>query len=323
MCKTVIRRLAGALLTLLCSTFVLFAVVRMAPGDPVVMMLWLHPGELPVINTDAYKEKVLELRAQYGLDKNIVIQYSRWVGRLLTFDLGISFNTGRAVAREIFERIPATVTLSVAAIIFQLILGILFGVLSAVKATTVLDNAVRLICVIVASTPAFVTGLVMLSIFALTFHVYEIGNSANLGRLWLPAITLGLSGLPQLTRMVRANLLSEFGQPYIASALSRGLSRKLVLKHAVKNALLPIITIAAMSFTNMIAGAVIIENIFSWPGIGNYAMHSILLHDYPVIQGYAIIMISAVIAVNLAVDLAYVFIDPQIRGKRRTEGGVC
>jgi peptide/nickel transport system permease protein len=314
MYKKIIKRLAGCLATLFCATLVLFILVRMAPGDPVELVLWEHPGELAISNTEAYKEWVSEMRAQYGLDRGIAVQYAQWLKRLLSFELGASIHTGRPVATEIAERIPATLLLSSAAIIIQLALGVLLGILSAVRAGNAADHIIRFTCVFFASIPAFVVALVLLSIFGITLHIYEIGSTASLNRLWLPAITLGLTGAPQLIRMIRANLLSELGQIYIASALARGLSGGHIIVHALRNALLPIVTMIALSFTTLVAGAVIVENIFSWPGIGNYALNSIQFHDYPVIQGYALIMVSMVIIINLLVDIAYTVIDPRISG---------
>jgi peptide/nickel transport system permease protein len=161
-------------------------------------------------------------------------------------------------------------------------------------------------------------GLALLYLFGVSLHAFEISSDASMHRLWLPALVLSLSGLPQLTRMVRANLLAELGQTYVASALARGLSGWHVVKHALRNALLPTITMIALSFVTMISGAVIVETIFSWPGIGNYALNSIVFHDYPVIQGYALIMVAAVITINLLVDLLYALIDPRIlQGKNK------
>lgn len=313
------RRLAGAIVTLFCATLVLFIIVRLAPGDPVQLILWANnPGEYAISNTEAYQDWLNEVRAQNGLDRHIIIQYLQWLKRLASFDLGNSIHTGRPIATEIAERIPATVLLSVAALIIQLVFGVILGIKSALNTGKVIDNGIRFACVLFASVPAFVAGLALLSVFSVTLHIYEIGSSAGIHRLWLPALTLGLTGMPQIIRMIRANLLSELGQPYIAAVLARGLSKGVVIKHALKNALLPIITMIALSFTTMISGAVVVENIFSWPGIGNYALNSVMFHDYPVIQGYALIMVAAVIAINLLVDLLYSVIDPRIyRGVKK------
>jgi peptide/nickel transport system permease protein len=310
--KIVIRRLAGALATLFFATLLLFVIVRLAPGDPVELMLWEHPGEYAIQNSEAYKKRVEELRSQYGLNQSIVTQYIQWAKRLFRFDLGNSIHTGRPIAQEIAERIPATLMLSIAGILIQLVFGVMLGIQSALKAGKIQDNTIRFFCVLFASIPAFVMGLALLYVFGVSLHAFEISSEASMHRLWLPAIVLSLSGLPQLIRMVRTNLLAELGQTYVASALARGLSTWYVVKHALRNALLPTITMIALSFVTMISGAVIVEAIFSWPGIGNYALNSIIFHDYPVIQGYALIMVAMVITINLLVDMLYTLIDPRI-----------
>ncbi|MBO9609285.1 MAG: ABC transporter permease, partial [Paenibacillaceae bacterium] len=172
-----------------------------------------------------------------------------------------------------------------------------------------------LACVGLASTPVFVIGLGLLSVCAVTLGIYEISSEAALSRLWLPALTLGAMGAPQLIRVVRANLLSELGRTYVLAALSRGLDRRTVVRHALRNALLPVVTLAALSLTMSISGAVVIESIFSWPGIGKYALDSLLIQDYPVIQGYALVMIALVILIHLLAEIVYALVDPRIRRK--------
>lgn len=312
--KMVFRRLLEALVTLFCATLIIFLLTHLAPGDPVELLLG-RPAEVAMSNTQAYEVKVNELRSQLGLDQNIIVQYAAWLKRIIRFDLGTSIQTGRPVSSEIAGRLPATILLSISALLVQLVLGLLFGIISALKAGKSFDTAIRFVCVTLASTPVFAMGLVLLSLFAVTLNAYEISSVASINRLWLPAITLGLTGAPQLIRILRASMLSEFGQIYVLSALSRGLARKLVVKHALRNALLPVTTMVALSLTALVSGAVVTESIFSWPGVGKYALDSILLHDYPVIQGYAFVMVSLVILINLFVDLVYALIDPRIRSK--------
>ncbi|THF81664.1 ABC transporter permease [Cohnella fermenti] len=314
-----LRKLTGAGITLLCATLILFVLIRLAPGDPV--KLHLGPSsDVALDSTEAYDQRVAELRTQLGLDRSIFAQYTTWMKRLLQLDLGTSIHTGRAVGSELADRLPATLALAVAALAIQLALGLVLGTASALKADRLQDNVIRLACVVLASAPAFVIGLFLLSFFAVSLHVYDISNEARPERLWLPAVTLGAMGAPNLIRIIRANLLAELGQPYVLSALSRGLARKLVVRHALRNALLPVVTVAALSFIGLIGGAVVIESIFSWPGIGKYALDSILLKDYPAIQGYALVVIAMVVAIHLLVDVVYLFLDPRIR--RGREGDV-
>lgn len=309
-----LRKLLGAFITLFCATLVLFILIRLAPGDPVRSMLG-HGADIAMSNTDDYEQRVAELRAQLGLDRNLVVQYTAWLARLLQLDLGTSIQTGRAVGAEIAHRLPATAILSAAALAIQVALGLFFGTVSALQAGKMRDNVIRFACVGLSSTPVFVIALVLLSLFAVKLHLYEISSEAGLSRVWLPAVTLGLMGAPQLIRIVRANLLTEFGQTYVLSALSRGLDRNRVVRHALRNALLPVVTVVALSLTTLVSGAAVIESIFSWPGIGKYALDSILLKDYPVIQGYALVMIAIVIVIHLLVDAVYALIDPRIQRK--------
>lgn len=316
MCRLIIRKMLQTVITLFFATLVIFLLVRLAPGDPVKILL-SRTGEIAMSDSQAYDHKLAELREKHGLDQNIAEQYMIWVKNLLQFDLGSSIHTGRQVQAEMVERLPATCLLGVAALLIQSVLGLFFGTLSALRAGKVSDHIVRLTCVVLASTPAFVLGLVLLSLVAVRLGAYEISSEASWSRLWLPALTLGLIGAPQLIRVVRASLLAELGQAYVLSGLARGLSKKLVIRHALRNILLPVTTMVALSFTGLISGAVVIESIFSWPGIGKYALDSILLKDYPVIQGYALIMVALVIGINLLIDALYVLIDPRVRRKPR------
>ncbi|MFC5702382.1 ABC transporter permease [Cohnella faecalis] len=317
MYKSFLRKLPEAFITLFCATLIIFVLIRLAPGDPVKVLL-SHSGEVAG-SKQAYDEKAAELRAQWGLDRNMIVQYGEWTKRLLQLDLGASIHTGRPVGSEIAGRLPATIMLSVFALLVQVVLGLFFGTVSALKAGKTYDNVIRLACVTLASTPAFVMALFLLSFFAVTLNVYEISSEASFARLWLPGVTLGLMGAPPFIRIVRANLLSEFGKIYVLSAISRGLNRKRVVGHALRNALLPVITMVALSLATLVSGAVVTESIFSWPGAGKYALDSILLKDYPVIQGYALVMVSIVILINLLVEVAYALIDPRIH--RRGEAG--
>lgn len=314
MYKTIFRKWIEAFITLFCATLIIFVLTHLAPGDPITLLL-NQQAEVAANNTDAYEEKAAELRVELGLDQNMVVQYRAWVERLLHFDLGTSIHTGRLVSSEIADRLPATIMLSLAALLIQVVLGLLLGTVSALKAGKAYDSIIRLICVGLASIPGFVIGLVLLSLFAVTFNVYEISSEASPKRVWLPAVTLGLIGAPPLIRVVRANMLSEFGQIYVLSAVSRGLSKKRVVKHVLRNVLLPVITMIALSFSALVSGAVVIESIFSWPGIGKYALDSILLKDYPVIQGYAFVMVSLVVLIHFILDVVYALIDPRIHRK--------
>lgn len=316
--RMLVRKLLAALVTLFCATLLIFVLIRLAPGDPVKLLIG-YSAEVAMSNTQAYEQRAAELRSQLGLDRHIAAQYVSWLGRLLRADLGTSIHTGRPVGAEIAERLPATAVLSVTALLLQTALGLCFGTVSALKAGRLGDQAIRLACVTLASTPAFVIGLALLALFAVTLGAYEISSEATPARMWLPAAILGLMGAAPFIRVIRADMLSEFGRIYVAAALARGLDRKRVVRHALRNALLPVVTLTALSLTALVSGAVVIESIFSWPGIGKYALDGIMRKDYPVIQGYALVMVALVVFIHLLADAVYALIDPRIHRKGAAE----
>lgn len=319
MSRVLIRKGAETIVTLFLATLLLFVLMRLAPGDPIRMLLQ-HSSDVAVGDARALEEKASELRADFGLDRPIAVQYAEWIGRLLRFDLGSSIHTGRPVADEIAGRLPATLMLAACAMIIQIGLGLLFGMLSALKPKSIFDHIVRAACIALASTPAFAIGLLLLSLFAVKLQAYEISSDGGFGRVWLPAATLGVLGAPPFIRVVRAGMLAEFSQGYVLSALSRGLPKRVIVKQALRNAMLPFITVIGLSFATLVSGAVIVEAIFSWPGIGKYALDSILRKDYPVMQGYALLMVLLVVTIHLSMEVLYALVDPQIRRKGR--GGV-
>ncbi len=316
--SALLRRAIETCITIFLATLILFVLMRLAPGDPIRILLY-SSSEVALSDARLLEEKAAELRAEQGLDQPIPVQYAEWIGRLLRFDLGHSILTGRPVATEIAERLPATVALAAFAMIIQTLLGILVGIFAALKSNALFDHIVRGVCIAAASTPAFVIALLLLSLFAVKLQAYEISSVASAERIWLPAVTLGLLGAPQLIRFVRAGMLAEFGQGYVLAALSRGLPKRTIVKQASRSAMLPFVTVAGLSFAGLVSGAVVIESIFAWPGIGKYALDSILRKDYPVIQGYALLMVLLMIFANLLIESVYALLDPRIR-RRRKEG---
>lgn len=312
----IFRRIGSSIITLLLASMIIFALVRFAPGDPIDLALGLGPGDLGV-NTEMLEDRKEELREQHGLNDSMSIQYLNWLRKLISCDLGESMRTGLPIAQELGRRIPATLLLSIAALLIETILGLLVGFYSAVRAGKIQDEMIRIGCVLLASLPAFILSLLLLFLFAVQLHWYKISSQVELYRLWVPALTLGVIGSPQIVRMVRATMLSELGKLYVSATQSRGLSQRQILQGAFRNALLPIITTLALSFAHLVGGSVVIESIFNWPGLGNYAMNSILIHDYPAVQGYTVLTVATVILINLLVEIAYILADPRVR---RSEG---
>lgn len=207
--------------------------------------------------------------------------------------------------------------LTIPAILIQLLLGIILGVISALHTNRWADNLIRLYCSIVSSLPGFSISLMLIYLFAVRLRAYEISTAATLERLLLPALTLGVITSPGLIRLVRSSVLEEMGKLYVANDLALGKKRRIIIQGILNNVSLQIITVTASTFANLIGGSVVIESVFSWPGIGKYAMDSILRLDYPVIQGYGLLMVLLVILINTLVDLVYILFDPQIMHEKK------
>jgi peptide/nickel transport system permease protein len=314
MSRLIFKRLFEALITMSCATLIIFMLTHLAPGDP-IEMLFYRGAEVAAVNKNVFDEKKEALRQEYGLDKNLGVQYISWLHKLAKLDFGKSIYTERPVGSELAARFPATIALAVASFFILVILGLFLGIISAIFAGGILDNIIRFFCVLFASVPGFVLGLGLLSFFSVHLKIYRFSGDLSLSNILLPAFIIALTISPQLIRIVRANMLSELGQIYILSAKAKGFGRNTIVKHAVRNAMLPIITLLALSLTAMIGGCIVIESIFAWPGVGKYALDSIMMHDYPVIQAYALIMTFTVIVVNMGVDILYMVIDPRIREK--------
>lgn len=310
--KLVLKRLGGAVVTLLLSSIVIFLLVRLAPGDPVNLILGEGPGDIG-LSAELLEERKEALREEHGLNDSIPIQYINWFKDIITLDMGISIRSGRPITQELGSRIPATFLLALVALAVETGIGVLFGMYTAIHTGKFPDRVTRLFCIILASLPAFVLSLLFLFLFATQLNWYEISSQMEWKRLWLPAITLGLLGAPRCVRMVRATMLTELGQLYVSASISRGLSKWVVIRGAFQNALPPIITTIALSFAHMIGGSVVIETIFNWPGVGNYAINSILVHDYPAVQGYTVLTVTTIIVVNLLVEITYLLANPMIR----------
>mgnify|MGYP000936394173 CR=1 FL=1 len=310
--RGVSSKFLGALLTLFLSSIVLFVLIRQAPGDPITLLLE-QPGDLSINDASLLEERKQELRELHGLNDNVFVQYKNWFTKVLRLDLGTSIWTGRSVAQEITTALKATLILAFAALVIQVVLGIGFGILSAVRAGGFKDNVIRLLCVMLASVPGFVLSLSLVYFFAVRYRIYEMSSDINLYRVWLPAMAAALTNAPRTIRVVRATSLTEMGQAYTLFSKSCGVSKRIIIRDIVRNSLLPIITVISISLVQMIGGAIVIESIFSWPGIGSYAVNAIMLHDYPAIQGYSMVTVTAIILTNLMVDVLYILVDPRLK----------
>ena len=288
------------------SLFV-FSIVHFLPGDAITWMLVDNP-------LFASPEVIEALTIHYGLDKPLYIQYLTWFSNLLKGNWGMSMRTRAPVLLEISARYINTIQLAISAMIFAMVVGVLAGVTSAVKQYSWFDRTSMFVALIGAAMPVYWTGLIMLSLFAVQLGWFPVTGGPGLRGLVLPAIALGLARTATLARLTRSSMIEVMREDYIKTARSKGLSERLVIyKHAFKNAMIPVLTVAGMSFGSMLGGTVITEIIFTRSGLGRIAVESIWTHDLPMIQGTAIIYVIIFLSLNLLIDVIYAYIDPRIR----------
>lgn len=316
--RIIMSRLLRVLTTLVGVSLLTFVLVRLAPGDPVALMI--GPRDIAVGARALSEVQLQALRAELGLDQPLPVQYLRWLGRVLSLDLGTSFRSRQPVSLELARRVPATALLAGGAFLAQAGVAISLGTLAAVWMRRWPDHLTRLLAVVLSATPGFLLALLMLILFGVKLQWFAISGPARLDRLLLPAITLGLLSAPPLMRVVRANLIHELSRPYIVAARARGLTpTRVVIGHALRNGMLPVLTLLGLNLAGLLSGAVIIETVFTWPGIGKYAVESILARDYPVIQGYVLLVTTLVITINALVDLGARLCDPRLRAGGSTQ----
>jgi peptide/nickel transport system permease protein len=306
MFNIVVTRVIEALIALLMMSLVIFFLSRLT-GDPVALLL----------GDGATEADKIQLTRDLGLDQSIVVQYLTFLGNALTGDFGRSVTAGNQPALQlILSRLPASLSLAGVALTFTMLLGILFGVMAALRHNTVVDFAARLIALVGQSVPSFWLGIVLMYIFAVQLRWLPTSGYGQWQHYILPAATLGLFTLAAITRLVRTSMLEALGSEYIKLARVKGLSEGVVVwKHALANSLIPVVTFMGTFFAVMITGAVIVETVFSWPGIGRLAYESILSRDFPVVQAVVLVITSLFIIANLLVDILYVIIDPRMRSR--------
>jgi len=299
-----IQRLAQSLVVLLGASLIVFILLRVAPGDPATLLL----GE------QATPDAVRELRTTLGLDQPLFTQYVKFLERIVVGDLGTSIRAQRPVLDMLLERVPATVELTALAILVAVLIGIPIGVISAARPGSVLDESSLLFGLLAQSIPGFWLGLMMISVFAVQLRFLPVAGRGTAAHLVMPTIALAFYVLGMLIRLARAGMLDVLKQEYITAARARGLHEAVVvLKHGLRNALIPIAAVLGLQTGTLLGGAVVTEAVFQWPGIGGLAVVALAHRDYPVIQ--AIVLFSAVsfVLINLLVDVAYQVIDPRMR----------
>jgi peptide/nickel transport system permease protein len=278
--------------------------LRLAPGDPVLLLL----------AETAEPAQIAAARAKWGLDKPIYVQYGVFLNRALHGDLGDSLFFQEPALGILLERMPATLQLSAAALLFSLGLAIPIGLLSALKRDTFWDYLGTNIAMLGQAVPPYWLGIMLILIFSVNLHWFPTSGRGTWRHLVLPAITLGSVLMALITRLVRSGMLDVLGEDYVRTARAKGLrERTVIIRHALRNILIPLVTVVGLQLGALFGGAVITESIFAWPGVGRLALQAISARDYPLVQAAVLVISVIYVFLNLAVDLIYVYLDPRIR----------
>lgn len=311
MYRYILKRLLMMIPVLIGVTFVVFCIMDMTPGNPAQMIL----GEA------ATPESIAKLEEELGLNGSLIERYIRYMGNLVTGDMGISYKNGLSVSEQIFEKLPNTILLASSGVLIAVFIGIPMGIISARKQYTLFDNFAMLFALIGTSMPSFWLGLLFVIIFALNLGILPAsgmgdGGLETLKSLILPALTIGTGTAAVIARMTRSSMLEVIRQEYIDTARSKGIKEsRVVTKHMLKNALIPIVTVIGLQFGLLLGGSVMTESIFSWPGLGRYVLEAINMKDTPVVMGCVIVMSVLFSMVNFCVDILYAYIDPRIKSQ--------
>lgn len=308
MLRYLARRLAYLVPVWLGISILAFALALLAPGDPVRQVLQAGGIDAPSA------EQVTLMRRELGLDEPGPVRYVRWLANAVRGDLGRSIRTGEPVLQSLTDRFPLTAALALVAITLGLLIALPIGVISALFRNSLVDHVARLGALVGASVPSFWLAYLLILFFAVQLRLLPVAGASEPRHIVLPALTLAIGAAASLTRLTRSAVLEELMQDYVRTARSKGLrERSVVVGHALRNALIAIVTITGIRLAALLGGAVIVETIFAWPGIGKYVVDSIFIRDYPTIQGFVLFTGTIVLLVNLAVDVSYVWLDPRVR----------
>ena len=294
-----------AFFTVFVTTILVTLLIHIVPGDPVQIMFAQSQGSTP--------EQIEQVRINLGLDQPIYIQYLNYIDQLSKGDLGKTIRGGQPVLEVIFQRLPNTILLATSAMIIAILLGVPLGFLAAYNKGTISDTFIMILAISGISMPHFWLGLILLFIFAVDLGWLPVSGSGLLN-LVLPALTLGISNAAIFARLTRTSMIEILQQDFVITALAKGLPKKYVLrKHVFRAGLIPLVTMMGMQFAFMMGGAIVVENIFSWNGVGRMAVEAIFQRDYPIIQGFILTFSVIVVFVTISLDVIYAFIDPRIR----------
>jgi ABC-type dipeptide/oligopeptide/nickel transport system permease component len=310
-----LQRLLQLIPVLFGVSVITFSIVHLAPGDPALL---LAPS-------DATMEEIEKVRHGLGLDRPLPVQYITWLGNVLTGDLGMSFFASQPVLELILERFPATILLTAAAMGFAIIVGVSLGLAASLRRDTLLDRVTMVGSVLGWSMPPFWIGLVLIIFFAVKLRWLPTGGMYSISaleptvpdvakHLILPAFTLGVRHMSYVARLTRSSMLEVLGEDYVRTARAKGLvERVIVMRHALRNTLIPVVTVAGVSVGRLLGGAVVVETVFGWPGLGMLTVKGILERDFPLVQGSVLFIATTFVLVNFLVDMLYAWIDPRIR----------
>lgn len=311
----VVKRLFLAVPTVLAVMTVVFFSLHLAPGDPINMMI------PPDLEGSAKEDMVARIKAQYGFDQPLHIQYLSYLARTARMDFGRSLRHRRPIIEDLQRRIPNTLQLGALSLVIAVVIGVGFGIVSAVRRDSILDNITTFGALFGLSMPSFFFGYMLMLIFGLHWRLLPTSGFEGSIFAWqgfryaiMPALTLGTASAGSLARFTRSSMLDVINQDYIRTARAKGLvERVIVFRHALKNALIPVITLLGIQFGAMLSGSVITEMVFAWPGVGRYLIAGITNRDFPVVQGTVLVIAVGFVMANLMTDVAYGIVDPRIR----------
>jgi ABC-type dipeptide/oligopeptide/nickel transport system permease component len=300
-------RVLQLLVTLLVITVLVFAMLRLIPGDPAMV----------IAGTEATPELVARIRESLGLERPLAVQLALYLGDVLTGDLGRSIRTGAPVTAEMYPRFVATLQLTLASLLVAVLGGTLLGVAAALHRGRLADTAILISSLAGTSAPSFWVGLVLMIYIGFQANLLPIAGYDSALHLVLPALTVAVGGMPMIIRLVRAALMETLEEDYVRTARAKGLrERAVVLKHALRNALVPVVTVVGLELGRLLGGVVVVESVFAWPGLGRMLLEAIQARDFPVVQGSVLLFSVFLILTNFAIDLCYGVIDPRIRHAR-------
>ena len=304
----VVRRLLSLIPTWLGISLLAFLLAMLSPGDPAELILNQRLQEPPT------EEQLNAFRERNGLNDPVVVQYGNWVADLATGNLGTSFRTGEPVLSEIASRFPSTLQITIPAFALAIVVSVAIGVLSALRRNSIADHASRVAALASDSVPSFVLAYLLIIIFSVNLGLFPVAGRGEWQHMVLPILTLALATTASLMRLTRSSLLEVLGEDYVRTARAMGLRwRTIIFSHALKNALIPVVTVAALIFAGFVTGTVIVETVFAWPGVGKFVVDSIFDRDYAVIQGFVVFTGTVFVVINLLVDVLYVHLDPRVR----------